>query len=613
MTILAALNGYYDRLAAQDDARPFGYSYEKISYALVLSASGEVVDVVPSLDTSGKKPRPQLLQVPRPAKRTSGVASNFLWDKTAYVLGVTEAATERTARERAAFRALHEDALAGTADEGLQALLSFLRSWRPERFDALPCASEMTDANVVFRLDGERGHLHDRAAARAIWAELLAAKDADEGLCLVTGESAPVARLHPAVKGVYGAQTAGASIVSFNLDAFTSYGKDQGANAPVSEHAAFGYTTALNRLLEKGHWSTDEKGRKRYVHENRAQIGDASTVFWAEAAEVGERAAEAAEQLFATLVDPPPPSDAEEAGKLHDVIVKIAAGRPLAEAAPDLQEETRFYVLGLAPNAARISVRFWHQDTLGALAARFREHWDDLRIEPLPWRTAPSLWRLLYETAAQGKAENIPPLLAGELMRAILGGGRYPRALLAAVIMRLRADRQINGRRAAILKACLARDVRLHVDTHDVRHGAKPEKVPVSLDRTQDNPGYRLGRLFAVLESIQRAALGRVNATIRDRYYGAASATPASVFPVLLRTAGHHIGNLRKGDKGGLAHWFEAEIGEIVGGLKAEFPRNLRIEDQGRFAIGYYHQRYAKTEDAPAEAEPLEQDEAESR
>jgi len=242
-------------------------------------------------------------------------------------------------------------------------------------------------------------------------------------------------------------------------------------------------------------------------------------------------------------------------------------------------------VLGLSPNAARLSIRFWYEGTLGDLARRFREHWNALTIEPTPWRTAPAIWRLLYETAAQRKAENISPLLAGELMRAILTGGPYPRALLSAVVMRLRADRDVNGMRAAICKACLIRN---------------REDVPVSLDRNEPNPGYRLGRLFAVLEAAQRAALGKVNASIRDRYYGAASATPASIFPVLLRNAGHHLSNLRK-DKGGLAHWFEKEIGEIVDGLDSKLPHNLRIEDQGRFAVGYYHQRFTKRADAPGD------------
>ena len=579
MTILAALNGYHRRLEAKGKAPGYGYASQPISYAIALTPDGEPVGVTPLIDTSGKKPRPRSLPVPRPEKRASNIAPNFLWDKTSYVLGVTATPSDRTAQLHDAFKALHEEALADTKDEGLAAFLAFLRRWAPDRFDAPPFTAEMCDANIVFRLDGELEFLHDRSAARTAWTRHLAAQSASEARCLVTGETAPVARLHPAIKGVYGAQTSGASIVSFNLDAFTSYGKEQGANAPVSEHAAAAYTTALNTLLARN-------------SVNRVQIGDASTVFWAEAADVGEAAAEAAELLFAHVLAPP--TDEGEAVRVGDVLDKMARGRPLKEINLKLEEGTRFYVLGLSPNAARLSIRFWHADTLGGLAERFREHWRDLWIEPTAWgRRPPSIHRLLYETAVQHKAENIPPLLGGALTRSILTGERYPRPLFTTLITRIRADRTINGLRAAMLKACLVRDARKE---------GKKEDVPVSLNREESNAGYRLGRLFAVLEGAQRAALGNINATIRDRYYGAASATPASVFPILLRTAGHHLSSMRKGDKGGLAHWMEQEIGQIVGGLGASLPRNLRIEDQGRFAIGYYHQRFAGREAAPEDA-----------
>ncbi|MGE3149241.1 MAG: type I-C CRISPR-associated protein Cas8c/Csd1, partial [Pseudorhodoplanes sp.] len=557
MSVLAALNGYYDRLAKKDAAPPYGYSYENISFAIILSPEGKLVDVQDVRVTSDGRPRPRRLAVPNDPRstRTSGIAPYFLWDKTAYVFGVTEGSRKRTAQEHAAFKELHNRLLSDSNDEGFGALRGFLNDWTPDHFEQLRDAEEIMDSNVVFRLDGEHGYLHDRSAGKGIWQAFLREASPAVGMCLITGAEAPLATLHPPIRGVYGAQMAGAYIVSFNINAFESYGLKSGANAPVSERAAFGYTTALNKLLERG--ST-----------NRVQIADASTVFWAEASEGGETAAETAEGVFSILVDPPAPDDEQEAAQVRDVLDKIEKGRPLEEAEPGVEEGTDFYVLGLSPNAARLSIRFWYEGTFGDLARRFRDHWDALRIEPMPWRTAPSLWRLLYETAAQRKAENIPPLLAGELMRAILTGGRYPRTLLSAVITRMRADQDINGMRAAICKACL------------VRNG---EDIDVSLNREETNPGYRLGRLFAVLESVQRAALGKVNATIRDRYYGAASATPASVFPVLLRNTGHHLSSLRKGDKSGLAHWFETEMGQIVDGLKAQFPSNLRIEDQGRF------------------------------
>ena len=573
MTILQALAGHYERLAANGEAPDFGYSRERISYAIVLSTDGEIVDVTPLLDTSGKKPRPSLRLVPRPVPRTSGIASNFLWDKTAYVFGMKRDRDTKqpipAEPEHAAFKALHDSMISGAEDEELSALRNFLSEWKPGNYGTLRCADDMLDANVVFRLDGRQSFVHERPAARNVWKEHLAEQGDTEGLCLVSGEHAPVERLHPKVKGVKGAQSSGASIVSFNLGAFESFGKSQGGNAPVSERAAFAYTSALNTLL------APDSGR-------RIQIGDATTVFWAESAS-DEAVATAAEDLFSTLTDPP--SDEEEAVEVFSKLSAVAEGRPLADIEPAVNEDTRFHVLGLAPNAGRLSVRFWYEDSIGATARRIGEHWRDLRLEPTPWRTPPAAWRLLYETAAHHRADNIPATLGGALMRAILTGGRYPHSLLAAVVARMRADKNITGLRAAICKAALARDHRL---------GFEDEDVPVSLNPDETNPGYLLGRLFAVYEGVQRAALGKTNATIKDRYFGAASATPASVFPLLERNSAHHIALLRKGDKGGLAHWFEGEIDSILDGVDTAFPRSLRLEDQGRFAIGYHHQRATK-------------------
>jgi CRISPR-associated protein Csd1 len=242
------------------------------------------------------------------------------------------------------------------------------------------------------------------------------------------------------------------------------------------------------------------------------------------------------------------------------------------------------FVLGLAPNASRLSIRFWLVDTFGELAQRLAQHEQDLHIEPRPWQTAPSVWRLALATApsreGRSKSEDIPPQLAGELLRAILTGGTYPGSLLNIILMRMRADGEISGARVAICKAVLSRNY------HN-------EEIAVSLDKESSQPGYLLGRLFATLEYVQRNALGgQVNATIRDRYYGAASATPASIFPMLLRNTQNHLAKLRK-ERPGQAVNLERDIREIVAGLPDRFLRSLRIEEQGRFAIGYYHQSRA--------------------
>ncbi len=586
--ILSALNDYYQRLLERDEAdiSPFGYSQEKISYALLLSAQGELVDVQDIRLLSGKKPQPRPMSVPQPEKRTSGIKSNVLWDKTSYVLGVSAKGGERTRQEHEAFKTLHRQILVEEDDPGLQALLQFLERWQPEQFQPPLFSEEMLDCNLVFRLDGQQRYLHETPAAQAVRARLFANGDSREGLCLVSGQRQPLARLHPAVKGVNGAQSSGASLVSFNLDAFSSYGKSQGDNAPVSEQAAFAYTTVLNHLLRR-----DEHNRQRL------QIGDASVVFWAQA--VTPAQAVAAESIFWSLLEPPA-DDGQEAEKLRGVLDAVAKGRFLHELDPRLQEGTRIFVLGLAPNASRLSIRFWVVDSLAVFTQRLAEHFRDLRLEPLPWKTEPAIWRLLYATApsrdGRAKAEDVPPQLAGEMTRAILTGSRYPRSLLANLIMRMRADGDVSGIRVALCKAVLAREARLSGKVHQ-------EELPMSLDKDASNPGYRLGRLFAVLEGAQRAALGdRVNATIRDRYYGAASATPAMVFPMLLRNTQNHLTKLRK-EKPGLAVNLERDIGEIIDGMPSQFPRSLRLEDQGRFAIGYYQQVQARFNRGPDSVE----------
>ncbi|HBT96506.1 MAG TPA: type I-C CRISPR-associated protein Cas8c/Csd1 [Desulfobulbaceae bacterium] len=575
--ILSALNEYYHRLSAQGKAPAFGYSDEKISYALLIAPDGELRDVLDLRNTSGKKPVPQTMTVPQPAKRTAGIKSNFLWDKSSYVLGASAKTSERTTQEHEVFKASHGSWLAGCDDFGLQALLKFFDWWRPERFSEFPFfKEEMLDANFIFRVDdGSRQYLHERPAARILRTKLLNDGEAKKSLCLVTGEQLPLARLHPGIKGVNGAQSSGASIVSFNLDAFTSYSKEQGDNAPVSEAAAFAYTTVLNHLL-----------RRSEHNRQRLQIGDASVVFWAIASDVQK--AEQAEDFFALMLDPP--DDATETGKLRSVLDGIAQGRALHEIDPGIDDATRFYVLGLAPNASRLSIRFWQSDTLEAFVRRIADHYHDLFIEPIPWKNEPALWRLLYATApsrdGKAKAEDISPLLAGEMMRAILTGHRYPQSLLGNVIMRFRADGDISDLRIALCKAVLARNARLN---------HQPEKeIPVSLDPSLADVAYRLGRLFAVLEGVQRAALGKqINATIRDRYYGAASATPATVFPLLLRNAQNHLAKVRK-EKPGLAHVLDDDISEILDGINGHFPKNLSMESQGRFAIGFYHQSQAR-------------------
>ena len=604
MTILQALKGHYDRVAEREPGSipPFGYSWEQVSFVAILSRDGELLDIDDLRVMEGKKLRPTLEQVPL-VERTSDKKSKFLWDNTSYVFG-RSAKSKRSDDEHKTFKDFHSTLLASTEDIGLLALLKFLSKWQVNVFEKLRNFDELIDNNVVFRLEDDAFYrfIHRRPAAIEIWRKYRETQFKSRGLCLITGDAGPIAELHqPSIGGVLGAQTSGAYIVSFNANAYESYGLASGKNAPVSEIASFAYATGLNELLSRIR-GRDPKGRPLYS--NRIQLADATTVFWAEAENAAE--AEAAEEIFGGFLDPP--SDADQTKKLRDIVQRIERGQPLAHIDPKLDEATNFYILGLSPNAARLSVRFWHRTTLGDLGHRFHQHWRDLKIDGLRWTQPPAIWLLLTRMAParrneQGQikydAKHIPPNLAGEVMRAILTGAPYPRTLLANLLMRLRTDRVVDGLRVALIKACLVRAPR--------RHDADPTKeVYVSLNRDDLNPAYRLGRFFAVLEKSQEAALEGINATIRDRFYGSASATPAAVFPILIRNGMHHLAGLRKGrgarwvkKPAATGAWLASEMGDILNGLSRDWPKSFTMEDQGRFAIGYFHQKFAKREDAP--------------
>lgn len=616
--ILSALHQYYQRLAARPDATtglprvpPYGFSEEKIGWILVLSKDGKLVDVIPNY-TDDKKPQAKLISVPQSFKRP-GVTPRafFLWDKTSYVLGVEANKDKASAKETPwlpaektfqAFKSFHLEKLSDVDDVGLQALVKFLQNWQPEQFNLPPCKPEMLDTNLVFRLDGEMAYLHQREVAQQLWASMIEPEDgATLAQCLVTSDIAAVARLHPAIKGVYGGQSSGGSIVSFNAESYTSYGKEQGENAPVSEAAAFGYTTALNYLL-------------RRENNQCVSIGDTSTVFWAVADDPIQ--AELAEKAFNWMVNMPA-DDGEETVKLKPVLDAISQGKPMSEINPGLDPATRFYVLGLAPNASRLSIRYWLDTSFGELSAHIAKHWQDLQLCPPAWGTRPpSLWSLLIQTTPRrknkegkfekSKSEDIPKQLAGELMRSILTGQLYPRSLLAKLIGRIRSDGDISRLRVALIKAILQRYQRIS--------GNQQKEQLVALNREESDIPYRLGRLFAVLEIAQTAAIDNLNATIRDRYYAGASATPSSVFPVLMRNYRNHSAGLRKGHKAKwvkdapkTAGWLEKEIGQITLGFDSPcaFPKTMNLEQQGRFVVGYYHQKFTRHKEAPADVQQV--------
>lgn len=578
MSILAALVRAYERLP---DAPPFGYVTQDTHFFITLAPSGQVVGrPAPwGVDEKGRLIA-RATTVPYFGGRSGSAAPPyFLWDNSAYVLGVTAKEGFDAERRFETFRKLHLDALAQASDPGLVALREFLRSWSPANFESLDYPPEIKDRNIVFRLQSQDKLVHECVEAKKIWERIYTPDTIGEAVCLISGRREQIARLHPPIKSFENP----ARIVSFDKDndAFSSYGHVQAENAPTGIASAFAYTAALNAFLAKdsGH---------------RLQIGDASTVFWADCADM-EVAAEA-DSLFAAMFGEAPTAedDAANAKRVRDKLEAIRQGRPLAEIAPKLDDGVRFFVLGLAPNAARLSIRFYLADDFGRIAANYQRFLADMALEPAP-HGAPPLWRYLLDLAVQGKRENIPPNLAGDWMRAILSGTPYPLTLLSTALMRIRADGEVSALRAGVLKAVLIRNYR--------------QEAPVALDPDNRNKGYLLGRLFAVYEEIQRAALGKVNASIRDKFYGAASASPRQVFALLGRGSASHLGKVRKDSPGREVNLRRdvAGIMDLMSPGDTPFPAALSAEEQALFGLGYYHQHSesfkprAKAFDAPAE------------
>ncbi len=542
--ILQALKEYYDR--KPDLPRP-GFEMKEIPFVVTLKADGTPVNLRPTYE--GERATQYL--IPQAVKRSVNVTANLLWDNPEYVLGVVlKGNAKRVEKQHAAFKQRIED-LGLSNDVGVAAVRAFLA--KDDKVELLTAFGDSWEklkesaANLTFELAEQPGLIVEQPAVQAAIAARVTGTG--DNICLVTGKRDSTKATHPAIKGVWGAQSRGANIVSFNQDAFKSFHKEQGANAPVGEAAAFAYTTALNYLLRKD-------------SPQRLQVGDASTVFWAEKANPLE------EQMPSFFAEPPKDDPDRNVRAVESLYRAVQTG-----ALPAADTQTRFYVLGLAPNASRIAVRFWIVDTVANMAGKICQYFEDTKIVHGPRdRDALSLFR-------QGKAENIPPNLSGDLMRAILEGLLYPQTLLQAAIRRVRAEHEIPHPRAALIKACLNRAARF-------TNPEPKEELHVSLDTTNPNVGYRLGRLFATLEKIQSEASPGINATIRDRFYGAASSTPVTVFGNLMRLKNHHLAKL---ESAGRRVQFDKLLGEIMAGI-SDFPAHLRLEDQGRFAIGYYHQ-----------------------
>ncbi len=559
--ILQSLYDYYQRKSADPESgtAPEGFEWKGIPYVVVIDLEGHFKALEDTREGEGKDRRPRTFLVPAGEKKASGIKSNLLWDNIEYALGANPRARNDVSERHAKFRDRVKENLSDHPDRS--ALLHFLNSNPVKQIeDSSKDAylwKEISDSNgnVVFRIDGSESVSICESLSGSI---ILQEDSVEKNLCLVTGNLAPITRIHPSIKGVRDAQSFGASLLSFNHPAFRSYGKDQNFNSPVSDYATFAYTTALNNLLGR-----DSK--------NKVQVGDATTVFWAQNKTPFE------EHFFSFWsVDK---DDPDKGIKAVEALLKSPTTGAGVSA-----DATPFFVLGLSPNAARISVRFWHAGTVAGLSEKIRQHFQDLEIvQPKNDKGSYALFFLLSAIALEDKIDNIPPNLAGNVMRSILAGTPYPATLLQQTIRRIRAKQDVRRIQAAILKAYLNRQLRYQKTTTE-------EELIVALDYANVNAGYRLGRLFAALEKIQEDAQPGINTSIRDRYYGAASSNPISVFPQLLKLKNHHLAKL---ENPAFRTNHEKRLGEIFNGLLPDLPAHLSMEDQARFAVGYYHQRQA--------------------
>ncbi len=580
--ILQALKEYYDRKTADpnSDIAPEGFEKRDIPFLVVINPDGTFVNLEDTREQDGKRMIAKTFQVPRSKVRSGSksYATTFLlWDHVGYLFGYPEGDTKAANQHQTWMVSLNKLPPNLLLDEGVQAVLRFYAS--PEQIAAVKSHRTWADCvrlpscNMTFRLAGDILPIPCREAVVSFVREFTQSASAPDGnnpnvktmsLCLVTGEQGEIAKIHgrtPINKDTK-------SLVAFQKHAgYDSYGKEQGYNAPVSKSAEFAYTTALNTLLKS--------------NRQRVRVGDATAVFWSAEASTFE------DDAFLFFDEPRKDDPDQGTDAVRAIYESIWNGTYSVQ-----NNSTRFYILGLSPNSARIAVRFWHVGTVMETGVRLKQHVSDLSIAHSD-KTNPALpiRRLLHSIAPLDDDSKLSPTLAGDMVRSIFEGLPYPETLLQSCILRIRAEQSkkdnrtgkqlpnVTYPRAALIKACLSRSSRYNYTKQE-------EEMNVSLDMNNVNIGYRLGRLFAALEKIQAEASPNINATIRDRFYGAASSTPVTVFGNLMRLKNHHLAKL---ENPGRRRTLEILLGEIMSGI-ADFPAHLALEDQGRFAIGYYHQ-----------------------
>lgn len=573
--ILQALTEYYEELESHRKIAPMGWAPVKISWALEIDMDGHILSVI-SLrhpDDKGKRMIPGERELPAPVKRSSGVLSNFLWDNSSYILGVDQKGKPRRSEE--CFKAaqnLHMTILTSVSSPPANAVKAFFESWDPEQLNSQAVLSEYKDEllsgdNITFIYDG--AYVSDDKQIKAAWNEYYnSIQEGETFPCLITGRMSVPELIHPAIKNVRGAQSSGAALVSFNAPAFESFGKKQNINAPVSKYAAAAYTSALNYLL------SDKSHVKR--------IGDTTVVYWAKDTE------EQYQDIFAALLDGDSESISND--ELNSLMKAVASGKPYDYGGIPVNPDNDFYILGISPNAARLSIRFFYHRQFFEFIKNLKRYYEDIQIESdnrSKWDRIP-LWALLRETVNQKSSDKTPlPQLAGDVMKAMIDGTRFPETLMNQTLIRIRAEHEITRGKAGIIKAYLIRNTETFPDKEQIM-----EVTTVSLNEESNYTPYVLGRLFSVLEGVQQAANPGINATIKDRFFNSACSTPGSIFPILLKLSNSH---LRKMETGKSIFW-SRQIGTLADKLKGDFPANLSLKEQGAFILGYYHQTQKRFE-----------------
>lgn len=585
--ILQALETCYDIMTKDKDfdVAPFGYSKVMIHFAIVIDEEGQVKSI---LDLREGK-RGEFHTVPIQEGRSSGIKPYILCDKSKYLLGKEIDEKGKLLTFNTYLRAMydkHKQVFGRLNNKGIRAIEKFLvRTLEGEEWPISITHDCYKGSLIIFKLENEIGYIHEDIEVKTYWEDHLNDQEGNSkneiiAQCLISGEyNSKIVQKHTLIKGVMGAQPAGASLSSINMDSAESYSRKKAANAPMSEKTMFKYTTALNSLINSD--------------TNKMIIGDTTCVFWTEKEITGNCVALLKGLFGGVQVDEEKEVGMSTSETKHtkNVLERVLKGLHISSEMLEIEKDTTVYILGLSPNMARISIRFWYKDTFGHFIEKIKMHYEDMEIiKSDKVREMVTIRDVLKSIAVQGKNENVPKVVQNALFTAITGGSAYPQGIYTNILIRMRAeagdDWCVNPARVSYIKAFLKRKYRIN------QWIEKEGELTVALNENSTNTGYQLGRLFSVLEKLQQDS---GNTGLRECYFASASTNPKVVFPAILKLAQNHVAKVSKTEGG---CYMDKLCQEILGNIE-EFPTSLSLDDQGLFILGYYHQKqyiYTKKE-----------------